>query len=389
VAGVGAGLLLACALALALLGLAAWLPGDGPEWFQAIMALAASALVVQMVVWMRRHGRGLKRELQASAAQQVDSGHWWGLLVLVMVAVAREGSETVVFLYGSVLSSQQHGGAGAAVLAGLGGFAVALATFWLLQLGGKVITWRRFFQLTEVLLLLLAGGLLVGACDRLIALGALPTLMDPVWDSSALLDTGAGLGKLLADFAGYRATPALSQLLIWLAYWAVVAWLLRRSSHAPAPHAVTGGATWRAEQNFFGKHPPWRLSFIPLPRCARPPFAGAWRAWATSCAITSAPCGACSGSSSASTWRCCSFRRRCRCQTAPPACSTTSPSSRSSPSGACGGPSCWCPSRCWAAPGAACSAPRARSPNGPAGTAAAAPSRAGCAGAAGRWWPSA
>ena len=240
-AGVGCGLLLAGALALALLGLASWLPGDGPEWFQAVMALAASALVVQMVVWMRRHGRGLKRELQASAAQQVDSGHWWGLLVLVMVAVAREGSETVVFLYGSVLSSQQHGGAGAAVLAGLGGFAVALATFWLLQLGGKVITWRRFFQLTEVLLLLLAGGLLVGACDRLIALGALPTLMDPVWDSSALLDTGAGLGKLLADFAGYRATPALSQLLIWLAYWAVVAWLLRRSSHAPAPHAVTGG----------------------------------------------------------------------------------------------------------------------------------------------------
>lgn len=237
-AGVGAGLLLACALALALLGLAAWLPGDGPEWFQAIMALAASALVVQMVVWMRRHGRGLKHELQAGAAQQVDSGHWWGLLVLVMVAVAREGSETVVFLYGSVLSSRQLGGAGTAALAGLGGFAVALLTFWLLQLGGKVITWRRFFQLTEVLLLLLAGGLLVGACDRLIALGVLPVLLDPVWDTSALLDASAGPGKLLADFTGYRATPALSQLLIWLAYWVVVAWLLRRAGRAPAPRAV-------------------------------------------------------------------------------------------------------------------------------------------------------
>ena len=240
-AGVGCGLLLAGALALALLGLATWLPGDGPEWFQAVMALAASALVVQMVVWMRRHGRGLKRELQTGAAQQVESGHWWGLLVLVMVAVAREGSETVVFLYGSVLSSQQHGGVGAAVLAGLGGFVAALATFWLLQLGGKVITWRRFFQLTEILLLLLAGGLLVGACDRLIALGALPTLMDPVWDTSAWLDTGAGLGKLLADFAGYRATPALSQLLIWLAYWVVVMWLLRRAGRTPAPRAVAGG----------------------------------------------------------------------------------------------------------------------------------------------------
>ena len=81
----------------------------------------------------------------------------------------------------------------------------------------------------------------MGACDRLIALGALPTLMDPVWDSSAWLDTGAGLGKLLADFAGYRATPALSQLLIWLAYWVIVMWLLRRAGRTPAPRAVAGG----------------------------------------------------------------------------------------------------------------------------------------------------
>ncbi|HEX2519058.1 MAG TPA: FTR1 family protein [Castellaniella sp.] len=228
--GVGAGLLLAGALALVLLGVASWLSDRGQEWFQSLMALAACALVVQMVVWMRQHGRGLKRELESGASREIHQQHWWGLLVLVMIAVAREGSETVVFLYGTVLSSKDAGDVAAMVLAGLGGFAVALLTFWLLQLGGRIITWRRFFRVTEVLLLLLASSLLVSATDRLISLDVLPALMDPVWDSSWLLGTEHGLGKILADFVGYRAAPALSQLLIWLAYWGVVLWLLRRSS---------------------------------------------------------------------------------------------------------------------------------------------------------------
>ena len=232
--GVGAGLLLAAALALALLGVASWLSDTGQEWFQALMALAACALVVQMVVWMRRHGRGLRRELESGASAQIGVDHWWGLLALVMIAVAREGSETVVFLYGTVLSSQQDGNLWSMILAGAGGFAVALLTFWLLQLGGRIITWRRFFKLTEILLLLLAGALLVSATDRLISLDVLPTLVDPVWDSSWLLGTEGGLGKILADFAGYRAYPALSQLLIWLGYWAVVIGLLRRASARPA-----------------------------------------------------------------------------------------------------------------------------------------------------------
>lgn len=245
--GVAAGLLLAGALALALLGVASWLGDTGQEWFQALIALAACALVVQMVLWMRVHGRGLKTQLQSGASARTATGHWWGLLALVAIAVAREGSETVVFLYGTVLSSQQSGNALAMLLGGLGGFVVALLTFWLLQLGGRVITWRRFFQITEVLLLLLAGALLVGATDRLLSLGVLPALVDPIWDSSTLLSTSSAPGKVLADFAGYRDFPALSQLLLWLAYWALVLWLLRRSAAGPragrqAP-AATASAT--------------------------------------------------------------------------------------------------------------------------------------------------
>lgn len=235
--GVLAGLALAVMLALVLLGISSWLSDQGQQWFQAIMALAACGLVVQMVVWMKRHGRGLKRELEQGASEQIGSSNWWGLLVLVMISVAREGSETVVFLYGTVAAGEAAGSMWYLSLAGALGFAAALATFWVLQLGGKLITWRRFFQITEILLLLLASSLLVRGLDHLITLQVLPTLMDPVWDSSWLLGTGGGIGKVLADFAGYREYPALSQLLIWLAYWFVVWRLLRRAGRPAAAAA--------------------------------------------------------------------------------------------------------------------------------------------------------
>lgn len=241
--GVAAGLALAVALALVLLGVSSWLSDEGQEWFQAIMSLAACALVVQMVVWMKKHGRTLKGELESGARASVANDNWWGLLVLVAIAVAREGSETVVFLYGTV--SAGEGGSDMLMLAvaGIAGFAVALLTFWLLQLGGKLITWRRFFFVTEILLLLLAGSLLVGGLDHLISLDVLPTLVDPVWDSSWLLSDSTGVGKVLADFAGYRALPALSSVLLWVAYWIIVWALLRWAGGRPAPVAAARGAS--------------------------------------------------------------------------------------------------------------------------------------------------
>ncbi|SEI91261.1 FTR1 family protein [Achromobacter sp. NFACC18-2] len=241
--GVAAGLALAVALALVLLGVSSWLSDEGQEWFQAIMSLAACALVVQMVVWMKKHGRTLKGELESGARASVASDNWWGLLVLVAIAVAREGSETVVFLYGTVSAGQGGSDMLMLALAGVAGFAVALLTFWLLQLGGKLITWRRFFLVTEILLLLLASSLLVGGLDHLISLDVLPTIVDPVWDSSWLLSDSTGLGKVLADFAGYRALPALTSVLLWVAYWIVVWALLRWVGSKPAPVAAARGAS--------------------------------------------------------------------------------------------------------------------------------------------------
>ncbi len=127
-AGVVAGIGLALLLAAAMLGVLSQLSGDALEYVEIGMTLAAALLITQMVLWMHRHGRGLRQAVESRAARAADSANWMGVLVLAMLAVAREGAETVVFLYGLFL--EQRGPALAGFLgAAFAGLAAAFALF--------------------------------------------------------------------------------------------------------------------------------------------------------------------------------------------------------------------------------------------------------------------
>ena len=225
-AGVGAGVGLALILAAVMLGIATMLSDEGLEYFQLAMMLVAGGLIVQMVFWMRSHGRTLKRELEANMQSNATAANWWGLLVVVALAVGRESAETVVFLYG--LGVQY-----ASVWSFLGilalGVGAAWLTFWALQQGSRMLSWRIFFRVSEIVLLLLAGALFVSGVEKMISLDVLPPLVDRLWDTSGVVDDSSRVGGMLAALTGYRARPALLPLLLLASYWAVIGVLLRRS----------------------------------------------------------------------------------------------------------------------------------------------------------------
>ena len=227
-AGVSAGVVFAVALAAGLLFFGELLSDEGQDWFQTVMVLAAAALIVQMVVWMRRHGRTLKRELEEGAARSMAQANWWGLFVLALLAVAREGSETVVFLYG-ILSSGQIDTGSSVGAAALGG-ALAIATYWVLQLGGRYVSWRLFFRATEIMLLLLGAALVMSGVDHLVSLGIVPVLSQPLWDTSGVLQDGGAFGGFVSGLTGYRARPDLTSLITYAAYWLLVMLLLPRTA---------------------------------------------------------------------------------------------------------------------------------------------------------------
>jgi high-affinity iron transporter len=243
--GVAAGILLALGLGAALIGFSEFLSGNAQTYFQIAMVLIAAVLIVQMVFWMRKHGRTLKSDLVASLESNVATGSWWGVFLLTALAIAREGSETAVFLYGIGLG-QQNESTGMLMLAAALGLLLAFLTFYLLQLGGKIFSWRRFFQVTEIILLFLAAGLLLTGLEKLVDVlienidwltnaDFTTTLTAPVWNSAWLLDDTSTFGGLVATLTGYRAQPELMSVVIYIAYWIFISIALRRPRTQRAP----------------------------------------------------------------------------------------------------------------------------------------------------------
>lgn len=221
----GYGVLGGLGVALALGGAMVALHGSF-EWFEAMVLFAAALLIVQMVGWMRQHGRTLKRELEAGAHQALMTGNFAGLALLAAIAVAREGAETVLFLYGLIVEQSGAGlamvGAGAVL-----GLIAAFATFWLLSSGARWMLWPAFFRTSELLLLVFASALVVGGVDRLLDMGILQAEA-PHWDTAWLIDDARGVGNVLQQFAGYRARPDTCELAAWIGYWALaLGWLNR------------------------------------------------------------------------------------------------------------------------------------------------------------------
>src|SRR3990167_5884054 len=144
--GVALGLAAALGLALLMLGAASVLDGEAGEWFQAAMVLSAAALILQMVWWMRRHGRALRQDLEHQAAGQLARASGWGIALLAAPAIAREGSETVIFLYGVAGRPPGAGPPGFAAPPPLG-LGVARAGVLLLPSGRGWVSWGRLFPI--------------------------------------------------------------------------------------------------------------------------------------------------------------------------------------------------------------------------------------------------
>ena len=237
-AGVVAGFGLAALLTLTLIGVSDLLGGESRAWFEIGMLTFASALIVQMVLWMRVHGRTLKKELEADLEKSLQGKKsWWGVFFLAMIAVGREGSETVMFLYGSLLQLGTVASYVSFFTAVAIGLALAMVLFYALQLGGKFISWKWFFKVTEIMLLFLGSALFLAASEKLLG-GPLAAIDLPgwlysnVWDMSSVLSDSSVFGNLLASLFAYRSQPIGWDLAVLGAYWVAVIMILKWETKA-------------------------------------------------------------------------------------------------------------------------------------------------------------
>ena len=219
--------------------------GMGQELFNASILGIAVAMLAWHNIWMSVHGR----ELAASAKQlgrDVSSGARELSVVLVVIAVAvlREGSETVLFLYGVAISGDAS--RAAMIAGGAIGLVGGVAIGWFLFKGLLRIPLRHFFTATSVLVLLLAAGMAAQAARFLIQANMLPSLASPLWDTSGVVDNSSLLGKVLQGLLGYDAQPSGMQMVFFVAVFAAIlmgmGWARKRAA-APAPARATPATT--------------------------------------------------------------------------------------------------------------------------------------------------
>src|SRR3981189_1000988 len=156
--GVLVGVLAACLVAVFAGALSNLFAGMGQELFNALILAIAVVMLTWHNVWMARHGSELAGELRA-AGQAVAEGRksLLALAVVVGVAVLREGSEVVLFLYGVLAASEEPSWS-----VGLGGFlglVLGAAVCLLAYFGLLRIPTRALFTTTTVLIALLAAGM--------------------------------------------------------------------------------------------------------------------------------------------------------------------------------------------------------------------------------------
>ena len=143
---------------------------------------------------------------------------------MTLFAVLREGSETVLFLYGLASSGLS---ATSLDLGAFLGLLAGVALGWLLYRGLLVIPARHFLSVVGWLVLLLAAGLSANAAMFLNQAGLLPSLVPQVWNTSWLLAQQSWLGTLLHILVGYSDRPSGIELLFYLVTLATILGLMR------------------------------------------------------------------------------------------------------------------------------------------------------------------
>lgn len=239
-AGVGLAALLSVVFGVVLHNTVGSFEGDARLRAFAAISFLAAGVLTWMVFWMRRQSRAIKGELEhrvdaALASDRVKTG----VLVVAFFAVLREGIETALFLIAAATSSTGWD----VFIGGLIGLGIAIVLGYLVYSGSKVLPMKLFFNITGMIVIVFAAGLLAKGVMFLQAteFDALDSLNWAVYDLTGFswLTTQTQVGRFLAGLFGWDPRPSLEQVVVWVAYIIPVTYLFLRpdrpSAAAPAP----------------------------------------------------------------------------------------------------------------------------------------------------------
>lgn len=250
--GVITATILCVGVGIALVQLSKDLPQQAQEGLETVIGALAVIMVTSMIIWMNKHARSMKRELEGAAAQALASGSAGALVAMAFLAVLREGFETAVFLVSVLENSNNVASATAGAVIGI---VIAIAIGYGIYRGGVRLNLARFFKVTGVVLVIVAAGLTMTVLHTAHGAGWLNVGQATPLNLSWLVAPGTVQASLLTGVLGLSAHPAVIEMIAWVVYAVPMIVLVagpKRSrptppaapatTNAPAPEAGTAKA---------------------------------------------------------------------------------------------------------------------------------------------------
>ncbi len=216
IAGVTAGLIGSGLVAASTETIASMASGIGQELFNALVLGVAVIMLAWHNIWMTTHGAELAANARSVGHAIRDGNRECSILLVVIgLAVLREGAETVLFIYG--VATSDGASMSSMMTGGLTGLLAGAAVGYGIYAGLVRIPLRWFFTATAALILLLAAGMASQAARFLIQADLIPSLAAPLWDTSSWLPVKSIPGMLLHSLIGYDDRPAGMQMIFYVA----------------------------------------------------------------------------------------------------------------------------------------------------------------------------
>ena len=216
-AGVGASALGAVLFAW----LAGGFSGRSEELFEGIVMLAGAVLLTTLILWIIKEENHIKK-LESRVEQHTVAHRGVGLFFVIFIAVFREGVETIIFFHSLTITQGGWQWIGAAI-----GFVCALLLGFLIFIVEKKIRLGLFFKVTNIFLLLFAGGMIAYGIHELQDAGVVPVLIKHIYDINPVVvkegayplfhDEGY-IGGILKELIGYNGNPSFLEMTIYIAY---------------------------------------------------------------------------------------------------------------------------------------------------------------------------
>jgi high-affinity iron transporter len=218
--GTASAVFLSIFAAFILVALEAEFEGIAEEIFEGIAMLLAAGILTWMIFWMRSHAHTLKTDIESDVRRATLRGGMGALFLLAFLSVAREGMELVLFLF----AAQMTAGGLQTLLGAVLGLGTAVIFGWLLFTSTRKLSLKRFFQVTNILLILFAAGLVAHAIHEFNEAGLVPPIVEHVWDMNHILDENSLAGQVLKALFGYNGNPSLTEVIAYVSYFLLI-WL--------------------------------------------------------------------------------------------------------------------------------------------------------------------